>query len=73
MSYHDGSQVFGFHDLIRQFHDDLGGLGIQSGGMLIQNQEFDGGHGGHEKGHGLPLSSGENSDFHMEFVFQTKT
>ena len=65
--FHGVAQVVGHHHsrqlllpyhLIRQFHDNLRRLGVQGGGMFVQDQKLQRRHGGHQQGHGLPLPAG---------------
>ena len=69
---HDGGQLFLLHHPACQLHDGLRRLGVQGSGVLIQDQKLDRSHGGHEKGHGLPLASREDPHLYMELVFQSQ-
>ena len=69
---HDGGQPLFCDDLPRQLHDPLGGLGVQGGGMLIENEEFDGSHGSHQKGEGLPLPARKIPHGDIQFIFQSQ-
>ena len=40
--------------------------------MLIQDKEFNGGHGGHEQRHGLALAAGEDAYLDIHFILQAK-
>ena len=40
--------------------------------MLIQNQEFDLCHGGHQKRHGLTLAAGKDPHFYIQLILQPK-
>ena len=60
-------------------NDFLGGvqhlgrrLGVQGGGVLIQNQKFQRCHGGHQQGHGLPLSAGEGAHLDVQLILQAQ-
>ena len=72
MGYHDGGQPFLLHDLVGELHDPLRGFGVQRRRMLIQDQEVDGRHGGHQKGHGLPLAAGKASHLYLQLILQAQ-
>ena len=40
--------------------------------MLVQDEEVDGGHGGHEQRQGLPLAAGEVAHGHAQLVLQSQ-
>ena len=45
---HDGGELLLPHHLVGEGHNDLGGLGIQGGGVFVQDQELQRRHGGHQ-------------------------
>ena len=67
---HDRCQVLFLYDLICQLHDQLRRLRIESGCMFIQDQEFDGRHGRHQKRHCLALSSGKSAHFYIQLILK---
>ena len=70
--HHDGSQFLLLYDTVRQFHDGFCCFWIQGGGVLIQDEKLNGGHGGHKKRHGLTLAAGENTYFNIHLILQSK-
>ena len=69
---HQGSQSLLLHDLARQSGDQLGALRVQGGGVLIEQQHFGPGIGGHQQTQSLPLTTRKQSDFGFESVLQTE-
>ncbi len=57
---------------VGQLHDDLGGLGVQGRRVLVQNQKFQGRHGGHQQRHRLPLAAGESPHPHIQLILQSQ-
>ena len=72
MGNHQGSQVVFRHQLGRQGQHLQGGFGVQSGGVLIQQQEFGLGHGGHQQGQRLALAARQQAHFGGQAIFQAQ-
>ncbi len=70
---HDGRQLLFANDFSGQLHDNLGGLGVKRGGMLVENEEFNGCHRAHQKCHRLTLTAGEIADAHAHLVLKPQT
>ena len=59
------------HDLVREGQDLGGGLGVESGGVLVQEQELRLLEGGHQQRQGLALAAGEQTHLGGEPVLQS--
>ena len=70
MGHHHGGELLLPDHLVRQLHDDLRRLGVQGGGVFVQDQEVEGRHGGHQQGHGLPLAAGQGAHLHVQLILQ---
>ena len=70
MGHHHGGQLLLPHHLVCEGHDDLGGLGVQGGGVFVQDQKAQGGHSGHQQRHRLPLAAGEGAHAHVQLILQ---
>ena len=69
---HEGGELFLLHHLAGEDHDGLCRLGVQGGGVLVQDEEVQRRHGRHEQRHGLPLAAGEGAHFHVELILQAQ-
>ena len=58
------------HDLVREGKDLGGGLGVESGGVLIEKQQLRLLEGGHQQRQGLALAAGEQAHLGGEPVLQ---
>ena len=70
MGHHQRGQSLLPHQPAGQLHDDLRGLGVQRRGVLVQNEELNGGERTHQKGQRLPLPAGERAHGDIELVLQ---
>lgn len=70
VGHHDGRQALFPHHPVGQRHDGIGGFWVQGGGVLIQDEKINGGHGGHQQGDRLPLPPGKRPHFDVHFVLQ---
>ena len=72
MGDHEGGQIMLGDDLIREI-ENLGGSGrIESGGVLVKQQQLRLLKGGHQQRDGLALTAGEQTDSCGHPVFQTE-
>ena len=58
---HHGGQVVLLNDLRREGQHLEGGLGVEGGGVLVQQQELGLVHGGHQEGQRLTLAAGQQA------------
>ncbi|MPM25746.1 hypothetical protein SDC9_72246 [bioreactor metagenome] len=70
MGHHHGGEPLLPHNFVREKHNHLGGFGVQSRRVLIQNQKAQGRHGGHQQRRRLPLPTGEGPHFHVQLILQ---
>ena len=70
MGDHEGGEVVLRHDLVREGKDLGGGLGVESGGVLIEKQQLRLLEGGHQQRQGLALAAGEQAHLGGEPVLQ---
>ena len=70
MGDHEGGELVAGHDLLGDLEDFVGCLGVQGGGVLVQQEQAGFFQGGHEQGQGLTLAAGEQADFAGHAVLQ---
>ena len=70
MRDHHGGELTAADNFIGEPDDLLGASGIESGGVLVEQQELGAPVGRHEQGQGLPLAAREAADRVVEAVFQ---
>ena len=61
MGDHEGGEVVFLDQVAGEAQDLFSGLGVQGGGVLIQEEELRLLEGGHEQGQGLALSAGQEA------------
>ena len=70
--HHGGQAVFG-HDAVRELQHLGGGLGVEGGGVLVQQQELGLLQGGHQQRQRLPLTAGEQPYLGGQSILQPQT
>ena len=69
---HHGGQMVFFHDLGRKGQHLERGLGVQRGGVLVQQQELGLVHGGHQQGQSLTLAAGKQTHAGGKAILQAE-
>ena len=72
MGDHQGGKVVLCHDLVGEGEHLGGGLGVESRGVLVQQQELGPLQGGHQKGQRLTLAAGEEAHLGGEPVLKAQ-
>ena len=59
--YHQRGYLLLFDELVSQLHNDVGGLGVERGGVFVQKQKIRAYEGRHYHSQRLTLTAGERS------------
>ena len=70
VGHHQAGDLFLGYDALGQRQNFFGGGGVQSGGVLVQQQELGGDKGSHKQGKRLPLPAGEQPHRLLHAVLQ---
>ena len=72
VGYHEGREIILLNYLVRKLKHLCGGGGVESGGVLVEQQQLRLLQGCHEQRDGLSLTAGEKPDLGGESVLKAK-